>query len=45
MKIIITFGVLGAIAAVDWPSVNALDQSWNITMPATFTAVRNFVER
>jgi hypothetical protein len=45
MKIMITFGVLGTIAAVVWLSVDALDQSWNIPMPATFTAVRNFVER
>ncbi|RKE39430.1 hypothetical protein B0G76_5867 [Paraburkholderia sp. BL23I1N1] len=45
MKVIVAFGAIGVIALAVWLPAEALDQSNNITVPATLTAVRDLVER
>ncbi|MGF6300272.1 MULTISPECIES: hypothetical protein [Paraburkholderia] len=45
MKFIITFGALGVTTAALWLSIDTLEQSSNIPLATTFTAVRDLVER
>jgi hypothetical protein len=45
MKIAIIFGALGVIAMTIWLSVDALEQSGNISLPTTLTAVKDLVDR
>jgi len=45
MKIAIIFGALGVFAITIWLSVDALEQSSNISFPTTLTAVKDLVDR
>ncbi|TDN58015.1 hypothetical protein B0G77_8876 [Paraburkholderia sp. BL10I2N1] len=45
MKSIITLGALGVITAVLWLSIDTFERSSNISLPTTFTTVRDLVER
>jgi hypothetical protein len=44
MKFMITFGMLSVITLAIWFSVDALEQSRNISLPATLITVKDLVD-